>query len=347
MTPTLTKPTDNAAADAAGEPRGARRWLRPWMLLAVAPAVLAGCLALGPAGLGIPSPTDPLGRAVFALRLNRVLAGFMVGAALASSGAVLQALLRNPLAEPYVLGVSSGAGLGAALSILCGAAAASAVATPLLAFGGALATLALVQALARDGGGWSPHSLILSGVIVSSVCASVLMFLVSLAPVEGLHSILWWMLGNLEVASGGVFAACAALTAAAYAVSRLLARELNALTLGEPLAHHVGVRTRAATGLGLAAATLAAAAAVALAGLIGFVGLIVPHAVRRLAGPDHERLLPCAALAGGLFLALCDAVARTALAPVEIPVGVVTALIGGPCFVAILRRRRAAPALEA
>ena len=312
-----------------------------WLLAALAPVAFVACLSLGAAGPGIPSLHD----AVFALRLNRVLAGFIVGAGLSTAGVVLQALLRNPLAEPYVLGVSSGAGLGAAVSILSGAAALTSLATPGLAFLCAVLTLALVYSLARSGGRMSIYSLILSGVIVSSVCSSFLMCLVAVAPVEGLHSIVWWMLGDLQVTSGGIFASCAALTLAGVLGIWLLAPELNALTLGEEMAHHVGVRIRVAVGLGLGFATLTAAAAVAMAGLIGFVGLIVPHAMRHVVGPDHRRLVPAAALAGGMFLAVCDGVARTLLTwmsagPVEIPVGVVTALIGGPCFMLILRRRK-------
>lgn len=311
-----------------------------WLLPALAPVVFLLCMMLGAAGAGFPSLHTPMGQAVFTLRFNRVLAGFVVGAGLAASGVVLQALLRNPLAEPYVLGVSSGAGLGAAVSILSGAAALSGLVTPALAFAFALLSLAVVYALARSGGGLSVYGLILSGVIVSSVCSSLLMFLVALAPVEGLHSILWWMLGDLQAPAGSLFAVCASLTVCGVLLSWLMAPELNALTLGSEMAHHVGVRTRVAITLGLACATLTAASAVALAGLIGFVGLIVPHAMRHLVGPDHRRLIPAAALAGGMFLAVCDAAARTVLAPVEIPVGVVTALIGGPCFFGILRRRR-------
>jgi iron complex transport system permease protein len=166
------------------------------------------------------------------------------------------------------------------------------------------------------------------------------MFLVSLAPVEGMHSVMWWMLGNLEVPSYALFIAGAALCAGGCAAIWLLAPELNALTLGQQIAHTVGVRTRLATALALVCATLVTAAAVGLAGLIGFVGLIVPHAMRGLVGADHRRLVPAAALGGGAFLALCDAVARTLLAPREIPVGVVTALLGGPFFLALLHRRR-------
>jgi len=310
------------------------------VIVLLAPVAFGLCLLMGASGIGLPDLGTSMGRAVFSLRLNRVLAGFLVGAGLSCAGVVLQALLRNPLAEPYVLGVSSGAGLGAAMAILSGAAAFSAFVLPLSAFVCAAATLAIVYALARTGGKLSIYSLILSGVVVSSVCSSLLMFLISMAPVEGMHSVVWWMLGNLEIASNALFAASALLILPGVAAIWLMAPELNALTLGHEMAHHVGVRTKVAVTLGLLLATLISAAAVGLAGLIGFVGLIVPHAMRNLVGANHRRLVPASALAGGMFLAVSDAAARTLFAPIEIPVGVVTALIGGPFFMFILHRKK-------
>ena len=310
------------------------------LLLLLTPAVLALCLLLGASGIGVPDWSTDTGRAVARLRVDRVLAGFAVGAALACAGVVFQAILRNPLAEPYILGVSSGAGLGAAACILTGLAGAGFLAMPGCAFALAVATLLAVYFLASDGGVPSVYGLILSGVIVSSICSSILMFLVAIAPIEGMHNVVWWMLGNLDVTSRTLLVLCLALVAAGFLAIWALAPELNALTLGREMAHHVGVRTRLSIGLGLVLATLVTAAAVGLAGLIGFVGRIVPHVMRSVFGPDHRRLIPAAALGGGVFLAGCDALARTLLAPREIPVGVVTALIGGPFFLMILRKRR-------
>jgi iron complex transport system permease protein len=167
-----------------------------------------------------------------------------------------------------------------------------------------------------------------------------LMFLVAVAPSEGLHTVLWWMLGSLQVSDPGLLAAVSALVLPAAAVLWLLSPELNALTLGHDMAHHLGVRVAVVIPVGLAMATLITGASVGLAGLIGFVGLVVPHVVRSLAGPDHRRLLPACFLGGGIFLALADAVARTLLAPREIPVGIITSLVGGPFFLAILQNRR-------
>jgi len=310
-----------------------------WLIVALTPLVLGLCLLFGAEGLGLPS--GPARRTILYLRLNRVLAGLLVGAGLSSAGVVLQALLRNPLAEPYVLGISSGAGLGAGLAILAGAAAVSFVAVPLSAFLAGMGTLLLVYRLASQRGGPSIYSLLLSGVIVSAMCSSILMFVISIAPVQGLHSVVWWMLGNLEVYARGLLRLSGLVIPGGVLAIWLLAPELNALTLGREMAHHVGVRAHLAMAAGLTLATLVAATAVALSGLIGFVGLIVPHAMRLLVGPDHRRLVPASALAGGMFLAVCDAVARTVLAPREIPVGVITALLGGPFFLILLRKRRA------
>jgi iron complex transport system permease protein len=307
-------------------------------ILLLAPLILGGCLLLGPSGIGLPDLQS--GRDILLLRLTRVISGLVVGAALSCAGVVFQAILRNPLAEPYVLGVSSGAGLGAAFAILSGLAAGSALALPASAFVMASLTLALVYGLSGERGeSPSAYTLVLCGVMVSAICSSLLMFLVSVSSQEGMHNVVWWMLGDLEVASHGLLVFAALLVVGGCAGLWLMARELNALMVGHELAHHLGIRVRSATLLALALATLLAATAVAQAGLIGFVGLIVPHALRHLVGPDHRRLVPAAALGGGAFLAACDALART-LPPVEIPVGVVTALLGGPFFLYLLHRRR-------
>lgn len=306
-------------------------------VMLIAPLVLAGSLLMGSTGFGLPPPA--LRHEILSLRLTRLLAGLIVGGALSCSGTVFQAVLRNPLAEPFVLGVSSGAGLGAAIAILTGLCVAGTAFVPLAAFMMASLTLLLVYLLARQDRGPSLYSLILSGVIVSSICSSLLMFLVSAASIEGMHSILWWMLGNLEVTSRPMLATAGAVTLLGSFALWAFARELDALTLGHQMAHFLGVRVKRVLIVALVFATLMAATAVALAGLIGFVGLVVPHMLRTLVGPDHRRLLPAAVVGGGAFLALCDGVARSLL-PVEIPVGVVTALLGGPFFLVLLRSRR-------
>jgi len=304
-----------------------------WVAVAAAGTALA--FALGPAGFGWPAP----GSAIWIARRDRVLAGLVVGAGLSTSGTLMQALLRNPLADPYVLGVSGGAALGAALAIVAGWM--SAVAIPTAAFLGGLLTLALVYGLSAPRRSEpSLYTLLLCGIIVSSISGALLMLLITLAPTAGLRGITWWMLGSLQVPSSTLLRAAAGLNAATVVTAWAFAPGWNALTLGTDVAHHVGLRAQRAVFFGLALATLATAASVALAGLIGFVGLIVPHAVRLISGADHRRLIPASALAGGTLLVLCDAAARTIRTPMELPVGVITALIGGPFFIALLRRRQ-------
>ncbi len=310
-----------------------------WLFPVSAMALLL-CLLFGSSGIGIPDLQTQLGRSILYFRANRVFQGLVVGAALSCAGAIFQAVLRNPLAEPYILGVSGGAGLGAAICILSGMTAVSIFALPLSAFVSAALTLVLVYMLAKRGSGTpSVYSLILSGVILSAICSSILMFLVSTASSEGLHSVIWWMLGSLQPTSFELLGAASLFIVAGCAGSTVLARELNALTLGSEVAHHIGIQPKTVMVLSLGIATIITASAVSISGLIGFVGLIVPHVVRALVGPDHRRLLPASAVAGGAFLAAADAIARSVM-EYGIPVGVVTALFGGPFFLLILARRR-------
>lgn len=308
-------------------------------LLAV-PLLLGVSLLVGPSGIGLPDSSTPSGQAILSLRFGRFFMGIMVGAALSASGTVFQAILRNPLAEPYVLGVSGGAGLGAALSILVGGSLLGAVGLPVTAFIFAVLTLMAVYGIAGQGGGSpSVYSLILSGVIISAICSSVIMFLVSTADIDGMHTVVWWMLGNLQ--PGDLREQLVPLFFITVAVGLLwmLAPSLNILTLGRDMAHYRGLNANFVILASLLLATLLAATAVSMGGMIGFVGLIVPHVMRALFGPDHRWLVPASAIGGGAFLVLCDAIARSVMAPVEIPVGVVTALCGGPFFLVILRRK--------
>ncbi|MCH8193593.1 MAG: Hsp70 family protein [Planctomycetes bacterium] len=201
-------------------------------LVIATPVILVVCLSMGASGIGIPDTRSDAGRAILFLRFNRVACGFVVGAALSCAGVVFQAILRNPLAEPYILGVSSGAGLGAAIAILTGFAAGSILVLPVIAFVAAALALMIVYTLASDGGAPSVYGLILSGVIVSSICSSLLMFLVATAPTEGLHSVLWWMLGNLQPSSRELLMGSGIAVAGGACAIWLLAPELNALTLG-------------------------------------------------------------------------------------------------------------------
>lgn len=316
------------------------------ILAAAAPLFIGLCLLVGPAGFGFPGIDAASAMDIFRLRLNRVHTGFVIGMALATAGAVMQALLRNPLADPYVLGVSGGAALGASAAILSGAAALHPLGLAGPAFVGGLAAMGLVYALATARGRTSLYGLLLSGVIVGATASSILMMLISLAPTKKLHSVTWWMLGNLQAESAPLLWTCTAIIIMAAAAAWTLARELDVLTLGAETAHHLGLKPQSVMAWGIALATLATAAAVSLAGLIGFVGLLVPHAARLLVGAGHRRLIPASALLGGLFLIVCDAFSRTALAPRELPVGAITALFGGPFFLFLLKKKRSAGWVE-
>lgn len=311
------------------------------LFLVAVPLLLGLSLLLGPTGVMLPDFNEPVGKAIMALRFNRLVMGLLVGSALSVSGVVFQAILRNPLAEPYVLGVSGGAGLGATMAILFGAVAAVPLSLPLTAFVSAVATLFLVYGIASKGSGGVPsvYSLILSGVIISAICSSLIMFFVSMASVEGLHNVVWWMLGNLQPVPGGQRLVSVLFIVSGIGGAWLLSSRLNALTLGREMAHYQGINADVVIMVGLLCATLMAATAVSMAGMIGFVGLIVPHVARAMFGPDHRWLIPLSAIGGGTFLAVCDAFARTVLAPIEVPVGVVTALAGGPFFLLILQRK--------
>ncbi len=312
-------------------------------------AVVYGLLALLLAAACIVSiltgsvPLGAMTTGVLALRAARVLMASVAGAGLSVAGVVFQSLLRNPLAEPYVLGVTAGAGLGAALAIATGIAVLGLWTVPGMAFAGALGTILLVQALARTPSGAAPvETMLLAGITVSAVLNSLLMFVVSVAPSDKLHGVVWWLLGNLQVFEWRLLAIVAVVVAAGLAVAILWARDLNLMALGDESAAHLGLNVTHSRHLFFVVASLVTGATVASCGIIGFVGLIVPHAVRLIVGPDHRRLVPAAALAGAAFLVLADCLARTLLPQGEIPIGVVTALCGGPLFLILLRKHKAA-----
>ena len=305
-------------------------------------ALVVACLVSLFAG-AVPLPADDVWHSgIFRLRLARTALCVVAGAGLSVAGVIFQAILRNPLAEPYVLGVSSGAGLGAVLAIVLGFSAVGAWTLPAMAFAGALGTILLVYALARTAAGTAPvQTLLLSGVVVSAVLGSILMFVVSVTPSEKLHSIVWWLLGNLQIFDWRLLRIVSAVVAAGLAVSVLFARDLNLMSLGDEPAAHLGLDVEWTKNLFFLLASLMTGATVAACGLIGFVGLIVPHTVRLVAGPDHRRLVAASALAGAAFLVLADSVARTIIAPREVPIGVITAILGGPFFLGLLRKRKA------
>lgn len=280
---------------------------------------------------------DTFSRVVLSLRLPRAFLGVLVGGALASSGAAFQALLRNPLADPYILGVSGGAAVGA-LSANLFLAPHAAFALPPCAFAGAALSALAVFLLARRRGGVTPERLILMGVVVGAFLNAVIMLMVSLSPPGRIPGVLYWLMGDLGQGTPGRVTVLLPYVAAGALALFLLSRGLDLLLLGEGEAFHAGLeveRVKTATYL---VASLLAGSVVAVTGLIGFVGLIVPHGARALVGSGHRRLLPAAFLMGAAFLVLSDVIARTASPSGELPVGAVTALAGAPFFLFLLRR---------
>ncbi len=271
------------------------------------------------------------------IRLPRALLAGLVGAALSLAGATFQATLRNPLADPYLLGVSGGAALGAVAALTAGISATLLV--PVAAFCGALGTLLLVYLVARAHN-CSPHTLILSGVMIGSLAGALLLFLLWQAPVEAARQAIFWMAGNLSLAHPGALQWSWLWIGAGLILLWLHAPQLDLMTQGEETAANLGIHVGRTRFVLFVIAGGLTAAAVALAGMIGFVGLVVPHICRLLWGPGHRRLLPFAAALGSSFLMMADAIARSIYAPAEIPVGVVTALLGAPFFLYLLQRSR-------
>lgn len=270
------------------------------------------------------------------LRLPRVVLAALVGAGLAAAGTLYQALFRNPLADPYILGVSSGAGLGATIAFLV-APAAAVVAVPAAAFVGAAVTMALVMGIAMRRGRLETLSLLLAGVAVSYTLSAVTSFVMVLSR-RTMQQVVFWMMGGLSGSTWGHVGVVSAMLVVGLVAPLLYARELDIMLLGDERAGHLGVSVERVKTIVLASASLLVAAAVSVAGLIGFVGLMTPHMTRLVLGPDHRLLLPASTLVGAIAMVLADLVARVVLAPVELPVGIITAVIGGPFFIWLLLR---------
>ena len=273
------------------------------------------------------------------LRLPRAALGALIGAALALSGTVFQALLRNPLADPYVLGVAGGAALGAVAVIGAGWATLAPWALPAGAMAGGFATIALVVRIARGAGrGLDVRALLLAGVVVGVFCNACLLLLLSLQRGEAFREAVFWMMGSLAGASWTAAGWLALATLPAGVLLWGLARPFDLLSVGEDSARYLGVPVGHVRLAAYLCASFLTAVAVAVAGAVGFVGLFVPHAARLLWGAGHRRLLPAAALLGAAFLPLADTLARTLVAPAELPLGVITAFVGVPFFVIVMRR---------
>lgn len=278
---------------------------------------------------------------ILQIRLPRVMMAVLVGFALATAGSVFQGIFRNPMADPYVVGVSSGAALGAALAIVLGLDffLFGFNSTTILAFVFAVATIFVVYNVARVGSRVPVATLLLTGIAASIFLSAVVAMLEVMAGSE-LHALIFWLMGGFSYVEWRDVQAVLPLIAVGMFVVYFYSRDLNIMLLGEEEAQHLGVDVEGSKKVLIAFASLVTAAAVSVSGLIGFVGLIVPHLTRMLVGSDHRILLPSAVMSGAILLVLCDALARVVFAPAEIPVGIVTVLLGGPFFIYLLKRRK-------
>lgn len=276
-------------------------------------------------------------RQILHLRFARIALGILVGAGLGVCGVVLQAILRNPLAEPFLLGTSSGAGLGAVLAITIGI---YGLPLPFAAFAGALLSIILVYNLAREGNKIPVQSLILSGVIVAMALSGIIVFLISISSSEALHGMMWWLLGSLQVYDLNLLFVVGTIVIIGIIPIFILAQDLNAISIGEEEAIHLGIDIETTKKILFLIASLITGALVSISGMIGFVGLIIPHMMRLVVGPNHKILIPATCLGAAAFLVLCDTVSRSLMPPVEIPIGVITSLIGAPIFIILLKRKQ-------
>ncbi len=301
-------------------------------------SLLTGSVKLSPSEIwtALLGSEAPLPRSlIWELRLPRAISGFATGSLLALAGALMQVLLRNPLADPYVMGVSGGAAIAALAALMLGL---SGIAVTFSATLGALSIAALVFTLARGEGGWTPVRLLLTGVVVASGASAVVGLLLTLSEDTQLRGMLFWLMGDLTFSTHPLPLLILAITATIVAWA--FARHLNVLSRGELQAQILGVPVRALKVGIFVATSMLTAAAVTTAGSIGFVGLVTPHLVRLMIGHDHRTLIPASAMLGGIIVMLADLLARTAFAPRQLPVGALTALLGVPLFLLLMRRQR-------
>jgi iron complex transport system permease protein len=366
------RPTDDSAGapvpmeDVGGSSFGAAvltpsRWLRIMGILAAASlAVAVLCLQVGARYVSVGEIMRTLGRAVglltngdtdvstttdaivLHLRMPRVVLACMVGSSLASVGVILQAVLRNPLADPYILGVSSGSALGVSLAVLFGVGtmAWAVPALPICGFIGGLLALFVLYRMSATVDRLPVHSVLLAGVILNAIFSALIMFITSIMEPNRSFSMMAWLMGSLTAPAGGTLLALSLYLAVCLGVLFTQMSVLNILTLGEEPARSLGIDTERVKRRILMTAALVTGAVVSISGMIGFIGMVVPHAMRLLLGADHRVLLPASALAGGLFLMLADTFARSMFTPSELPVGIMTALAGGPFFIYLLMWRK-------
>lgn len=269
------------------------------------------------------------------MRLLRVLTAVIVGSGLAVAGIALQAILRNPLAEPYLLGTSSGAGLAAVTAVVLGI---SRVYMPLAAFIGAISSIIFVYNLAREGSQVSDKTLILSGVIVSVALSALIVFVVTMSGEQAMHEMSWWLWGSMQVYDLRLLLLVSIPVVLGIFTIYIFSQDLNAISMGEEEAAHLGIDAQNIKKIVIFVTALITASLICICGVIGFVGLIVPHMMRLVVGPNHRVLIPSTCLAAAVFMVICDLISRAILPPLEIPIGVITAVIGAPVFIVLLKK---------
>ncbi len=281
------------------------------------------------------------GTILWRIRLPRVLIAISAGASLSMAGVILQALFRNPLVEPYTLGLSGGASLGVSLSLLLRLNyRIGSISYPLSGFAGALIVIVFLYSVSIKRGMLRLQGLLLTGVMISFISSSLIMFIMAVSKIEDLHGIIYWMMGSLDETDWTLIAISLSLSVLCLFILFFKSLELNALLLGEEEAHHLGIEVEPLKRTLFLIASVLTGVTVSITGIIGFVGLVVPHIIRYLSGPDHRFLIPGAFLGGGLFLLISDTIARTIISPLELPVGVITGITGGGLFIYILMRKR-------
>ncbi len=313
--------------------------VRITFLILFALLIFGGSIFLGPKII-VPSSLGAVDREVlFSIRLPRVLVAMLMGMALGASGAVLQGILRNPLADPYILGISSGASLTAALGIIGGLAFLGSFTVPVLAFVGALVTGSIVGAMGWKRGGLWPERLLLAGVGLSFLFSALLMVMMSISTDEGLRRAMLWIFGDLSMSEWSRIPYGVAFVLIGIVLAATRAKALNALILGDEFAHSLGFAPGRERFILFVSVGLMTSASVSLGGMIGFIGLLIPHIMRFFFGADSRLLIPASAIGGGSLLCIADLISRSVLPPMELPAGVITAIIGAPYFLYLLRRK--------
>ena len=321
-------------------------WFFYTLLLTMA-VIGAAALSLGTGEINIPlgdlpralGDKESMEYGVLAyIRIPRTLLGFAIGGSLSLAGAILQGIYRNPLVEPYTLGISGGASLGVTFAIVAGLHLLNILFLPLAGFIGAFTTIFLVYTLSVRKGALSVNRMLLIGVMISFISSSLMMFLMSITAVENIHGIVFWIMGSLNESNNMLIWGMVALSIVCLLTSYLFVMPLNALRLGEEKARHLGVNSDVIIRILFIITSILTGACIAVAGIIGFVGLVIPHIVRLWVGSDYRIMLIASFLSGSVFLILCDVIARTIISPNELPIGVITGIVGGIVFIVLLSR---------